>query len=131
MIDYEKVLKSLASPFMGMNVDKVMIQQRDKSVPEKMNSFIVISLPVTIYSKTYGKGYNLYNSFCRVEIFVRKKGSSGTIALKKLNELSLEAQSKFPISDGNILATKPRVVLDGDDNNGFSVITIQATLQIV
>lgn len=128
MIDYEKVLKSLANPLMDIDVDKIMIQDRIKSVPDKMDSFIVVSLPVTIYPKTYGEGFDLYNTFCRIEIFVRKRG--GAVALKKINELSNEVQKKFPISDENILAMKPRIVFDGDDNEGFSVITIQATLQI-
>lgn len=129
MVDYEKILKSLATPFYEIGADKVMIQQRDKSVPESLGSFVVVSLPVTIYNKVYGEGYGLSNSFCRVEIFVRKKG--GKINLKKINELSNAAQSLFPICDENIQARSPRIVLDGDDNEGFSVVTIQATLNII
>lgn len=128
MIVLKDILKDLCTPFDDLGVDKVMPQVRDKSVPEKMDSFVVVSLPVTIYNKTYGEGYDLYNTFCRVEIFVRKK--AGTIHLKRISELAVEAQKRFPISTDLVLAYKPRLVLDGDDNEGFSVVTIQATLQI-
>lgn len=129
MIEIRNILRSLSKPLDAMSVDKVMIQQRDKSVPESLDSFIVVSLPVTIYNKTYGEGYGLSTTFCRFEIYVRKKG--GKINLNLIDKLSSQLQSLFPISDEYLIASKPRVLLDGDDDEGFSVVTIQATLNII
>lgn len=98
---------------------------RPKTISDDLDTFIVISLPVMQYSKTYGKGYGMTTSYARVEIFVRDM--NGLEMTAKLDDLIDRCMDKFPINDDFITMSRPRVVMDGPDGYGFHTATIQAS----
>ena len=55
---------------------KVFPTSRPKSVPDELEEFAVVSLPVSISNMTYGTvdPYGLTRTTCRIEVFVRDKG---------------------------------------------------------
>lgn len=119
------VLESLYNAVAGI-ASKTYLD-RPQSVDAKLNDFVVVSLPVTFYRKTLGSGYGLYNSYCRIEIYVRDNSFGGR-NIARIRELQVAVLDKFPISDGSILACKPRVLDAQSDGEGFHAIVIQATI---
>lgn len=103
----------------------IYTSERPKVVGENVNEFIVISLPVMLYNKTYGTGYGITSSYARIEIFVRDV--SGLEQLAKLDKYIQLCIDKFPINDDLMIMSRPRVVLSGSDGYGFHTATIQAS----
>ena len=103
----------------------IYTSERPKVVSENVNEFMVISLPVMLYNKTYGAGYGMTSSYARVEIFVRDY--NGMEMTARIDELIQQAISRFPINTELITMSRPRVVLSGADGYGFHVATIQAS----
>lgn len=103
----------------------IFTSDRPKTVNENMDTFIVISLPVMLYNKTYGTGYGMTSSYARIEIFVKDK--NGLEQTAKLDNYIQQIVGKFPISNDFITISRPRVVLSGSDGYGFHVATIQAS----
>lgn len=120
------LLESLHSAMQGVSAN-IFLTTRPQSVSEQMQDFIVITLPVTIYSKTYGTGYGWCNTFCRIEVYVKDKNNREDIL--RLDNLVNMILGKFPISDSNLLALNPRVMMAGSDGKGFHAAFIQATIQ--
>ena len=116
------ILQSLFTTMNGI-CEKTYLK-RPKSVADQMNSFIVVSLPVTIKSKIHGNDYNWADTFCRVEIFVRDNG--GELRINDIDKFTDLVMAKFPIKSGAISIINPKILLSGDDGNGFDVVTIQA-----
>nr|DAV38591.1 MAG TPA: hypothetical protein [Caudoviricetes sp.] len=104
----------------------VFTTNRPKIVDEAMEDFIVVSLPVTLYNKTYGKGYGMTTSYARIEIYVKDRNGLEDIA--KLDRLTDSAIDKFPISNSFMILSRPRVLMSGEDGYGFHAVTIQASL---
>lgn len=103
----------------------IYTSERPKVVGENVNEFIVISLPVMLYNKTYGTGYGITSSYARIEIFIRDVNGLEQLAkLDKYIQLCLE---KFPIDNSLMIMSRPRVVLSGSDGYGFHTATIQAS----
>lgn len=106
-------------------IPTIYTSERPKVVSENVNEFMVISLPVMLYNKTYGVGYGMTTSYARVEIFVRDY--NGMEMTARIDELIQQAISRFPINTELITMSRPRVVLSGTDGYGFHVATIQAS----
>lgn len=104
----------------------VFTSNRPKSIGENMDAFIVVSLPVFVYNKTYGNGYGMTSSYCRIEIFVRDY--NGIEMTAKLEDLMQKCLDKFPINNDFVTFLRPRVMLSEPDGYGFHVATIQASL---
>lgn len=103
----------------------IYTSNRPKVINENIDAFIVISLPVMLYNKTYGKGYGMVSSYSRIEIYV--KDYNGLEQIAKLDALVNKCIDKFPIDNNLITISRPRVVLSGADGYGFHVATIQAS----
>lgn len=103
----------------------IYTSERPKVVGENVNEFIVISLPVMLYNKTYGTGYGMTSSYARIEIFVRDV--YGLEQLAKLDNYINLCVDKFPINTELMIMSRPRVVMSGADGYGFHVATIQAS----
>lgn len=103
----------------------IFISDRPKVVGKNMDEFMVISLPVMLYNKTYGKGYGMTSSYARIEIYVRDY--NGLEQTAKLDDLIQKCADKFPINEDLVIMSRPRVVLSGSDGYGFHVATIQAS----
>lgn len=105
--------------------EAVFVTDRPKTLNENFDSFIVISLPVMQYNKTYGKGYGMTSSYARIEIFVKDR--NGFEQTAKLDSITQQCLDRFPINHEMIIMSRPRVVMSGADGYGFHVATIQAS----
>lgn len=103
----------------------VFVGNRKKSLREKTDEFIIVSLPVRIHNQTIGN-CGMTRTTCRIEIYVRDR--DGEENVNRIDELTSDAISLFPISRNGICASMPSVVMTGSDGNGFHVITIHAEL---
>lgn len=105
--------------------EAVFVTDRPKTVSENYDNFIVVSLPVMLYNKTYGVGYGMTTSYARIEIFVKDR--NGVEQTAKLDDMVQKCIDRFPINTELVTMSRPRVVLSGTDGYGFHVATIQAS----
>ena len=76
--------------------------------------------------------FNDYTTTAQIEIYVRDKASArnpNTLNVSAVSEKVGAVMTKFPISTDNIVVTKPRVTLQTDDGDGFSVTIVQGLLR--
>lgn len=106
-------------------ISTIYTSERPKVIGENLNEFMVVSLPVMLYNKTYGTGYGITSSYARIEIFVRDVNGLEQVA--KLDNYIQRIVDKFPINNDLLTMSRPRVVLSGADGYGFHVATIQAS----
>lgn len=106
-------------------IPAIYTSERPKVIGENLNEFMVVSLPVMLYNKTYGTGYGITSSYARIEIFVRDVNGLEQVA--KLDNYIQRIVDKFPINNDLLTMSRPRVVLSGADGYGFHVATIQAS----
>jgi hypothetical protein len=106
-------------------IPTIYTSERPKVIGENLNEFMVVSLPVMLYNKTYGTGYGITSSYARIEIFVRDV--NGVEQVAKLDNYIQRIIDKFPINNDLLIMSRPRVVLSGADGYGFHVATIQAS----
>lgn len=106
-------------------IPTIYTSERPKVIGENLNEFMVVSLPVMLYNKTYGTGYGITSSYARIEIFVRDVNGLEQVA--KLDNYIQRIVDKFPINNDLLTMSRPRVVLSGADGYGFHVATIQAS----
>jgi len=114
--------------------DKVYARNRPKSVDERIGSYIVVYFPSSIYNNEINSdgSYNDYTTTAQIEIYVRDKVSAknpNTFDVATVDEKVRAVLGKFPISTDNILVSNPRVTLQTDDGDGFSVTIIQGRLR--
>lgn len=106
-------------------IPTIYTSERPKVIGENLNEFMVVSLPVMLYNKTYGTGYGITSSYARIEIFARDVNGLEQVA--KLDNYIQRIIDKFPINNDLLIMSRPRVVLSGADGYGFHVATIQAS----
>ena len=116
--------------------DKRYLKDRPKSVPvsERPDSYIVISLPYSIYNNEISDTgvYNDFTTTVQIEIFVRDKVSS-----KNPNEFNVLAMDEkvekvmklFPIITEDFVVSRPSVTMQDSDGDGFAVAIIQGFLR--
>lgn len=133
MVDIKQIYFDLGNAVKGI-CDKVYPRNRPKAVDTKIGSYIVISVPYTIRNNemNYDGSYNYYTTTIQIEVYVRDKASSANTNGFRPSEMSGKVNAvleRFPISTDNIIVTKPRVTLQTDDGDGFSVTIIQGSLR--
>ena len=116
--------------------DKRYLKDRPKSVPvsERPDSYIVISLPYSIYNNEISDTgvYNDFTTTAQIEIYVRDKVSS-----KNPNEFNVLAMDEkvekvmklFPIITEDFVVSRPSVTMQDSDGDGFAVAIIQGFLR--
>lgn len=114
--------------------DKVYPRSRPKSVDTKIDSYIVVYFPSAIRNNEISDNgaYNDYTTIVQIEVYVRDTVSSANpngFNISKVDEKVQAVLEKFPISTENILVSTPRITLQDDDGNGFSVTIIQGQLR--
>lgn len=120
--DAYNILKLLAEQLKSAN--RRIYTTRPKLSPDKLNDFIVVSLPVTM------RDYNAYGyTTCRIELYARDT-KDGYENLEKLNEMKNKVMSLFPIRNGLFSGTEPQLLLSGSDSYNFHCWVIQATIYI-
>lgn len=114
--------------------DRVFPRNRPKAVDKKINSYIVVFFPSSIYNNEMNSDgvYNDYSTTLQLEVYVKDKVSAdnpNTFDVSAVDEKVQEVMDKFPISTKNLIVSNPRITLQTDDGAGFSVTIIQGRLR--
>ncbi|MCW4101504.1 hypothetical protein [Segatella copri] len=114
--------------------DKLYSLSRPKAVDTKINCYIVVCFPSSIYNNEMNSSgvYNDFTTTAQIELYVRDKASArnpNTFDVSSVDEKVQEIMDKFPISTKNLIVSNPRITLQTDDGAGFSVTIIQGRLR--
>ena len=114
--------------------DKVYARNRPKSVDDRPGSYIVVYFPASIYNNEMNSAgtYTDYTTTAQIEIYVRDKAQAknpNTFDVAAVDKKVSAVLDKFPIVTDNLTVTNPRLTLQADDGDGFSVIIIQGDLR--
>lgn len=114
--------------------DRVFPRNRPKAVDKKINSYIVVFFPSSIYNNEMNSDgvYNDYSTTLQLEVYVKDKVSAenpNTLDVAQVDEKVKAVMDKFPISTKNLIVSNPRITLQTDDGAGFSVTIIQGRLR--
>lgn len=101
---------------------------RPKSVPEELVKFIVIDIPSEISGKVKGSIDVTAGCYASFYIFCKAK-TNGTINIGAQSELTQKVLDLFPINAQHIVASKPIVLMQGQDGYGFQVTHITFSLR--
>lgn len=114
--------------------DRVLPRNRPKAVDKKINSYIVVFFPSSIYNNEMNSdgAYNDYSTTLQIEVYVKDKVSAdnpNTLDVVMVDEKVKAVMDKFPISTKNIIVTNPMITMQTDDGDGYSVTIIQGRLR--
>lgn len=114
--------------------DKVYARNRPKSVDDRPSSYIVVYFPASIYNNEMNSAgtYTDYTTTAQIEIYVRDKAQAknpNTFDVATVDKKVSAVLDKFPIVTDNLTVTNPRLTMQADDGDGFSVIIIQGDLR--
>lgn len=113
---------------------KIYSRSRPKAVKDRPDSYIVVSFPSSIFNEEMNDDgvYNDFTATVQIEVYVKDKTSANnlnTFDIASVDEKISAVMKKFPISTDNIKVTNPRITLQSDDGDGFSVTIIQGQLR--
>lgn len=108
--------------------ENVFADSRPKIINDKMDDFVVVSMPVMLYDKLMGTGDGMVTTYVRYDVFVRDV--KGVENLPKITTLVEKLMNSFPQLGDNIKIFKPRVAMKGTDLHDFHYACIQASLII-
>ena len=133
MVEIKTLYYDIGNAVKGI-CDKVYPRNRPKSVDTKIDSYIVVYFPSGIFNNEISADgrFNDYSTTAQIEVYVRDTVSSKNpngFNVSAVDEKVKAVLSKFPISTDNILVSNPRVTLQTDDGDGFSVTIIQGNLR--
>lgn len=114
--------------------DRVYAHDRPKAVSDRPGSYIVVVFPsVILNNEMNSEGtFNDYTTTAQIEIYVRNKVSAknpGAFDVSAMNDKVSAVLKRFPIATKNLTVTMPRVTLQADDGDGFSVTIVQGKLR--
>lgn len=104
--------------------DKVYAEHRPNGIGEQLQSLSVVSLPSEIINNGAYQSTQVYFHLISRN---REGGISTTDLLQSMLDKLIDL---FPIKVDRFTLTSPRVVLNGDDGNGFTIWLVQASLVI-
>lgn len=133
MIDIKALYYGIGNAVKGI-CDKVYPRNRPQAVDTKIDSYIVVCFPSSIYNNEISDNgiFNDYTTTAQIEVYVRDTVSSANpngFNVSKVEEKVKAVLEKFPISTKNVLVSNPRITLQDDDGDGFSVTIIQGKLR--
>lgn len=133
MISIKQLYYDIAAKVVGI-CDKTYYQDRPKSVSERPDSYVVISLPYTISNEEIGQEgeYKDFTTKLKLGVYVRDNASavcSNAVNLPTLSDCVASVLKAFPIIGKECNVTMPQIALQADDGDGFHVCLIQANLR--
>ena len=101
---------------------------------DRPDSYIVVVFPsVILNNEMNSEGtFNDYTTTAQIEIYVRNKVSAknpGAFDVAAMNDKVSAVLKRFPIATKSLTVTRPRVTLQADDGDGFSVTIVQGMLR--
>lgn len=132
-MDLKQIYYDLGNAVKGI-CDAVIPRNRPNTVDKRYDSFIVVSLPYTIRNNEISDdgSYNDYSTTVQISIYTRNRVSSSLgncTDLDAMDEKLERVLSVFPIRTPRIIVTKPKVILQTDDGDGFDITMIQGRLR--
>lgn len=122
--DISKLLKTLYDRVDGIG-ERTFTSDRPKAVPDKMERFVVVELPVRLSDRhAYGE------TTARVRLYVRDK-PSGVEDVEKAAEMQREVFRLFPWHADGYQFGKPVTIPMGSDGNGFHIYAMQINVIIL
>lgn len=119
------VLEVLCNKLSDASVgEKTYAEHRPNGIGEQLKSMSVVSLPSEIVDNGAYQSTQVYFQLLSRN---RDGGISSTDVLQSMLDNLLNL---FPIKEDRFTLTSPRVVLNGDDGNGFTIWLVQASLVI-
>ena len=133
MISIKTLYNDVGTAVKGI-CDKVYARSRPKSVDDRPNSYIVVSFPSMIFNNEMNSdgSFNDYSTTAQIEIYVRDKvtpKNPSSLDVSTVDTKVSKVLGLFPIMTDNIVVTKPRVTMQVDDGDGFSVTIVQGLLR--
>lgn len=133
MVDIKRMYQDIWNAVNGI-CDKTFLRSRPKSIETKVGSYIVVKIPYTIRNNEIDSDgfYNDYSTTIQIEIYVRDNVSASNPNEFNINVMDRKVKSvlgKFPIVTEFNSITRPNVVIESDDGDGFGVTIIQARLR--
>lgn len=107
----------------GISEEHIHLLTRPKLFDTGVSEFVVIGLPSRLYRDVKGNDDFLVSTNGVFTIGVRSK-SNGTPNIKAQTDLVQRFMNLFPISDDYISATKPQILLKGNDEAGYQITSI-------
>lgn len=107
---------------------------RPKAVDKRLDSYIVIDVPYSIRNEEMDSSgrYNDYTTTAQIEVYVRDVMSSKNpngFVVASMSDIVNKVLATFPIVTDNIIARRPRVTMQTQDGDGFSVAIIQTEVR--
>lgn len=132
-MDLKQIYYDLGNAVKGI-CDVVIARNRPNTVDKRYDSFIVVSLPYAIRNNEISDdgSYNDYSTTVQISIYTRNRVSSSLgncTDLDAMDEKLKRVLSVFPIRTPRIIVTKPKVILQTDDGDGFDITMIQGRLR--
>ena len=132
-MDLKQIYYDLGNAVKGI-CDVVIPRNRPNTVDTRYDSFIVVSLPYAIRNNEISDdgSYNDYSTTVQISIYTRNRVSSSLgncTDLDAMDEKLERVLSVFPIRTPRIIVTKPKVILQTDDGDGFDITMIQGRLR--
>lgn len=133
MISIKTLYNDVGTAVKGI-CDKVYARSRPKSVDDRPNSYIVVSFPSMIFNNEMNSdgSFNDYSTTAQIEIYVRDKvtpKNPSTLDVSTVDTKVSKVLGQFPIITDHLVLTKPRVTMQADDGDGFSVTIVQGMLR--
>lgn len=132
-MDLKQIYYDLGNAVKGI-CDVVIARNRPNTVDKRYDNFIVVSLPYAIRNNEISDdgSYNDYSTTVQISIYTRNRVSSSLgncTDLDAMDEKLERVLSVFPIRTPRIIVTKPKVILQTDDGDGFDITMIQGRLR--
>lgn len=103
--------------------DKTYMGRRPKQTPEEVKTFIVVEIPTNIRNLVAGDITRTPYCYGTMTVFC-KANSDGTLDVNKQTNIIQKVLDKFPIAGEHISATRPNVMMDGEDGYGYQATVI-------
>lgn len=109
-------------------VGKVYLGRRPKQTKDELKSFLVIELASRIRNLIAGGLDLMPHCYGTITVFCKAK-DDGTLNIESQSELVDAVIKKFPIAGTHIAATRPTILMQGEDGYGYQVTQISFTIR--
>ena len=135
MISYKDILQDLYTAVKDI-CQKTYLQDRPKSISDKIDSYAVIAAPFRIYNRVMESrfDYDYMRTTVQIAIFVRNRTNAANLDQVNINAIDEKVKAlmeKFPIKGSRVMCDKPSMLAGGDDESGFHYVLVHASLRIL
>ena len=109
-------------------VEKVYLGRRPKQTQAELKTFLVINLASRVRNLIAGGLDRMPYCYGTVTVFCKAK-DDGTLNIESQSDVVDAVIKKFPISGEHIAATRPQIMMEGEDGYGYQVTQISFTIR--